>query len=88
MIAIKPSNIGGSNDHENDIADDDTFIFAYENSTTGLVTIAAASFEAADAEDGGADVIADAALKGTDLLTLTGVTDVTTLTADHFTFIA
>jgi hypothetical protein len=74
--------------HENDIADDDTFIFAYENSTTGFVHIAAASFENADANDGAAAAIIDDDLKGTDLMVFTDVTDVTTLTAGDFDFIA
>jgi len=74
--------------HHNNIADDDSFIFAYENSTTGKVHIAAASFENADNNSGGAAVIADNDLKGTDLVVLTGVTDVTTLTAGDFDFIA
>ena len=73
--------------HESNVANDDTLIFAYENSTTGFVHIAVASFEAADDNSGGAAAIADGALKGTDLVILTGVTDVTTLDANDFDFI-
>ena len=74
--------------HQSNIADDDSFIFAYENSTSGNVHIAVASFEQADDESGGADVIADNDLLGTDLVELVGVTDVTTLDAADFDFIA
>ena len=74
--------------HENTIAEDDAFLFAYENSTTGVVHVAVASFNAADDEDGGADVIDDGILNGTDLVSLSGVTDVTTLDAADFNFIA
>jgi hypothetical protein len=73
--------------HQSNVADDDTFLFAYENSTTGFVHIAAASFEAADDNNAAAAVIADGALKGTDLVILSGVVDVTTLTAANFDFI-
>ena len=73
--------------HHNNIAENDAFIFAYENSTTGLVTIAAANFNAADDHNGGAATIADNLLDGYDLVSLTGVTDVTTLTAVDFNFI-
>lgn len=73
--------------HQSNVADDDTFLFGYENSSTGAVHIAAASFEAADNNSGGAAAIADAALKGTDLVVLSGVTDVTTLTAANIDFV-
>jgi hypothetical protein len=73
--------------HQSNVADDDTFLFAYENSTTGFVTLAAASFEAADDNNASAAAIADAALKGADLLTISGVTDVTTITAANVDFI-
>ena len=48
--------------------------------------IAAASFEAAD-NNAGAAAIADSALKGTDLVILSGVTDVTTVAADNIDFV-
>jgi hypothetical protein len=73
--------------HQSNVADDDTFLFAYENSSTGSVHIAAASFEAADNNAGGAAAIADSALKGTDLVILSGVTDVTTVAADNIDFV-
>jgi hypothetical protein len=88
--AVDAFEIGGSFSikHKSNIADDDTFIFAYENSTTGVVHIAAASFQNADNETAGSDLIAAGDLKGTDLVQLTGITDVTTLTLDNFDFIA
>jgi len=61
-------------------------LFAYEV-TGGGVMIAAASFEALDGNSGTAAAIADAALKGTDLLLLSDVDDVTTLDAADFAFI-
>jgi Ca2+-binding RTX toxin-like protein len=64
----------------------DAFMFAYENSTGG-VNIAVASFVAADDNSGGAAATGANNLLGTDIATLTGITDVTTLTvANLFVF--
>jgi Ca2+-binding RTX toxin-like protein len=73
--------------HQSNIAQDDAFLFAYENSTSGVVHIALANFSAADDNNAGAAVIADNVLEGIDLAQLTGVTDVTALTAVDFNFV-
>jgi hypothetical protein len=73
--------------HQLNVAEDDAFLFAYENSTTGLVHIAIANFTAADDHNGSAATIADNLLNGEDLVQLTGVTDVTALTAVDFDFV-
>ncbi|MEP3895165.1 MAG: DUF4214 domain-containing protein [Litorimonas sp.] len=69
------------------IAQDDAFVFAYEK-TGGGVNIAIANFAAADANGGVAAATGANNLEGADLVTLTGVSDVTTLTAADFAFIA
>jgi hypothetical protein len=67
------------------ITADDAFLFAYENSTSG-VNIAVASFQAADDNSNIAAAAASTKLETTDLMTLSGISDVTTLASD-FVFI-
>jgi len=78
---------GAALTHGTHFAADDAFLFAYENSTTGVVHIALANFAAEDDNTGSEAVIAAEALEGIDLVSLTGVTDVTALTAADFDFI-
>jgi hypothetical protein len=73
--------------HTSNVADNDAFFFVYLNSTTGNATLAAAAFQAADDQSGGAAVIADAALAGVDLVEFAGVTAVTGFHADNFDLI-
>ena len=70
--------------HKSNVADNDAFFFVYVNSTTGNATLAAAAFQAADDESTGADVVADAALAGVDLIEFAGITAVTGFHADNF----
>ena len=74
--------------HQSNVSADDTFLFSYLNSTTNVVHMAAASFIAADDNSGSAAVIADGNLRGVDLASLTGVTDVTNFHVDNFDIIA
>jgi hypothetical protein len=69
------------------IAANDAFVFAYEN-TSGGVTVAVANFVAADDNSGGAAATGAGNLEGADLVTLTGVSDVSTLVAADFDWIA
>ena len=73
--------------HGGHFAADDAFLFAYENSTTGVVHIALANFAAEDDNTAAEAVIGAEALEGIDLVQLTGVTDVNALTAADFDFI-
>ena len=73
--------------HQSNLAEDDAFLFAYENSTTGLVTIAIANVTGADDNSGTSATFVDGTLNGEDLATLTGITDVTSLAAADFNFI-
>ena len=71
------------------IAANDAFVFAYEN-TSGGVTVAVANFVTADDNSGVGAAAATGAgnLEGADLVTLTGVSDVSTLVAADFDWIA
>jgi hypothetical protein len=73
--------------HKDTAAAGDAIVFAYEG-TDSNVHIALAKFIAADDNQAIAAVIANANLDGIDLVTLVGVTDVTTLDATNIAFIA
>jgi len=64
------------------IAKDDGFFFAYEN-TTGDTVIALANFVAADDNSGGAAATGVGNLEGVDLVTLTGVADASVIDATN-----
>jgi hypothetical protein len=70
--------------HKSNVADNDAFFFVYVNSTTGNATLAAAAFQSADNESGGADVPGDTTLAGVDLLEFAGTTAVSGFHADNF----
>jgi Ca2+-binding RTX toxin-like protein len=68
------------------IVADDAFLIAYENNTSG-VNIASINFSANDDNSSSAAAAPATTLESADLLTLAGITDVTTLSGD-FSFIA
>ena len=70
--------------HTTNFAADDGFFFVYSNSTTGALTLAAANVSAADNHSAGTAAFSAALLEGADLVSLTGVTDISTLVLANF----
>jgi hypothetical protein len=84
--AVDALELGGdfSINHNANLSVGDAFLFAYENSSSG-VTLAAAFLNAADANgDVGRKAIATGTLDGIDLITFDDITDVTTFDATNF----
>ncbi len=86
-IAVNAFESGGSFTliNNTNVAANDSFLFAYENGTN--VVLAAATFINADDQSAIAAVVATNDLRGIDLAVLSGVTDVTSLTAANFDFV-